>query len=186
MTIGLQGTWFVSVKSKSASWAQRFVIEGAKQHKARITLKNLLETVVLPRKVADVRLRIRGYDTSGDLVAGAEDEVMLHVDEMPATGDIASILVPGETDFTGCALIELPSDTSPLEVKLRAVDIDGYLNSWSLSAVKGSNVTVGLTDTATSAAPGGAYPARLSTSCMSGHQNGCPPAPIPTGTSLSA
>lgn len=29
MTIGLQGTWSVSVKSKSASWAQRFVIEGS-------------------------------------------------------------------------------------------------------------------------------------------------------------
>ena len=29
MTIGLQGTWSVSVKSKSAAWPQRFTIEGS-------------------------------------------------------------------------------------------------------------------------------------------------------------
>ena len=29
MTIGLQGTWSVSVTTKDASWAQRFVIEGS-------------------------------------------------------------------------------------------------------------------------------------------------------------
>ena len=29
MTIGLQGTWIVSVKTKSAAWAQQFTIEGS-------------------------------------------------------------------------------------------------------------------------------------------------------------
>ena len=29
MAIGLQGTWSVSVASKNAAWAQRFIIEGS-------------------------------------------------------------------------------------------------------------------------------------------------------------
>ena len=129
--------------------------------KARVRLLDLLNTVSLPRKLADVSFRIRGYDAAGNFVPGTWDRIDLRVDEAPATGDIASILVPGDTEFDECALIQLPSDTSPLQVKLRALDPDGFLNSWSLTAVKGSNQGVGLIDGATSAAPGGAFPGEV-------------------------
>jgi hypothetical protein len=55
-------------------------------------------------------------------------------------------------------MLTLPTDTTSLNVRLRALDPDGFLRNWSLSAVKGSNHPVGLTDNATAAAPGGAYP----------------------------
>jgi hypothetical protein len=122
--------------------------------KARLRLIDLLNTVALPRRVGDVAFIIRGYDASGNHVPGTYDYIKLHVDEERATGDIASVLVPGETDFEGCALIELPSDTSPLEVKLRALDPDGFLNSWSLTAVKGSNHAVSLSGGTSGAFPG--------------------------------
>jgi hypothetical protein len=126
--------------------------------KARVSLLSLLNTVSLPRKVGDVAFVIRGYDSAGNFVPGTWDRIDLHVDEQRATGDIASILVPGEIEFDGCALIQLPSDTSPLEFKLRALDPDGFLNKWWLTAIKGSNQSVGLIDGSTAAAPGGVYP----------------------------
>ena len=55
-------------------------------------------------------------------------------------------------------MLTLPSDTTPLLAKLRAIDPDGFLRDWALTAVKGSNHAVGLTDSATAAPPGGAYP----------------------------
>jgi hypothetical protein len=132
-----------------------------RHRKAKVRLRDLLNTVPLARKVAKVTLRIHGYDSTGNFVPGTYDKVELRVDEEKATGDIASILVPGETEFNECALIQLPSDNSPLEFKLRALDPDGFLRSWSLTAVKGSNTPVGLIDAATSAAPGGVYPGEI-------------------------
>lgn len=129
--------------------------------KARLRLIDLLNTVSLPRKVADVWLRIRGYDSANSFVAGTYDIIRLQVDEERATGDIASILVPGSPGFDACALLELPSDATPLEVKLRALDPDGFLSSWSLRAIKGSNTAVGLLDTATAAAPAGSFPGEI-------------------------
>ena len=116
---------------------------------------------LVARQVADVTFRIRGYDSAGNYVANTQDTLTLRVDEMPATGDIASILVPGETDLGGCALLELPSDNGPLNVRLRAVDADGFLAAWSLTAVKGSNETVGLVDGATALPPGESFPGAI-------------------------
>ncbi|MFW2382932.1 MAG: hypothetical protein ACN4GZ_14345 [Acidimicrobiales bacterium] len=125
---------------------------------ARISLDSLLNTVPLERRVANMWFQIQGYDASGDPVPGTIQEEMLRVDDQPTIGDIASIVVPGETGPDDCALLNLPSDTTPLEVRLRAIDPDGFMQSWSLTATRGSNKTVGLTDVATAAPPRGSYP----------------------------
>jgi hypothetical protein len=133
----------------------------AEHRKARVNLGTLLDTVPLARRIADVWFVIRGYDSSGNYVPGTYDSIKLRVDDQPTTGDIASIVVPGETDLDGCALLHLPSDTTPLEVKLRALDPDGFMTMWSLRAIRGSNQPVGLTDVVTAAAPGGSYPGEI-------------------------
>lgn len=128
------------------------------QHrKARVNLASLL-TPGLERKVENVWFVIRGYDASGAYVPGTYDWIKLRVDAQPATGDIASIVVPGGADPGECGMLTLPSDGTPLSVRLRALDPDGFLRTWSLRAWKGSNTLVGLTDSATAAPPGGAYP----------------------------
>jgi hypothetical protein len=125
--------------------------------KARVNLASLLSPG-LPRKVEDLHFIIRGYDASGNYVPNTYDYIKLRVDAQPATGDIASIVVPGGSDPGDCGMLTLPSDTTPLEVRLRALDPDGFLHSWGLSAVKGSNQAVGLVDAGTALPPGGAYP----------------------------
>lgn len=125
--------------------------------KARVNLASLL-TPGLPRRVEDVRFIIRGYDEDGNYVPSTYDYIKLRVDAQPATGDIASIIVPGGGDPGECGMLTLPTDTTPLEVKLRALDPDGFLRNWSLSAVKGSNDPVGLIDSGTASPPGGSYP----------------------------
>jgi hypothetical protein len=128
------------------------------QHrKARVNLASLL-TPGLPRDVENVWFVIRGYDNNGDFVPGTYDFIMLRVDNEESTGDIDSITVPGGGDPGDCGMLTLPTDTTSLNVRLRALDPDGFLYNWSLSAVKGSNHPVGLTDNATAAAPGGTYP----------------------------
>ncbi len=128
------------------------------QHrKARVNLAALL-TPGLERRVEDVRFVIRGYDADGNLVPGTYDSILLRVDAEVSLGDIGSIIVPGSPDPGDCGMLTLPSDTTPLDVRLRVLDPDGFLRSWSLSAVKGANQAVGLTDNATAAPPGGAYP----------------------------
>jgi hypothetical protein len=125
--------------------------------KARVNLVSLL-TPGLARMVENVWFVIRGYDSSGDFVPGTYDSIMLRVDAEPSTGDIDAITVPGGADPGDCGMLTLPTDTTSLNVRLRALDPDGFLRNWSLSAVKGSNNPVGLTDNATAAAPGGTYP----------------------------
>ena len=128
------------------------------QHrKIRVNLAGLLPPD-LPRKVDEVRFFIRGWDGRGALVTGTSDIIRLHVDAERATGDIASITVPGGADPGDCGMLTLPSDTTPLTVRLRALDPDGFLWRWSLSAVRGSNTSVGLTDGATGSPPGETYP----------------------------
>lgn len=134
------------------------------QHrKARVNLKTLLPADLEPA-VEDIWFVIRGYDSKGDYVPGTYDWIMLRVDESRSDGDIASIVVPGQPDPGDCALLELPSDTSPLAIRLRALDTDGFLEAWSLTAWKGSNHLVGLTDTSTAAAPAGAFPGAVADS----------------------
>lgn len=125
--------------------------------KARVNLVSLLSPD-LPRPVDDVWFVIRGYDATGNYVSGTYDYIKLRVDGSRSTGDIESITVPGEPDPGECAMLELPLDTSPLEVKLRALDPDGFLRDWRLRVIKGSNTHVGLVDASTSAAPGGSFP----------------------------
>jgi hypothetical protein len=132
------------------------------QHrKARVNLASLL-TPDLERKVENVWFVIRGYDAGGAFVPGTYDAIMLRVDAQPSTGDIESITVPGEPDPGNCAMLTLPSDTTPLNIRLRARDPDGFLRNWSLTAVKGSNQAVGLTDNASAAPPQGTFPGYVS------------------------
>lgn len=124
--------------------------------KARVTVESYLPAT-LPRPVGTVSFRIRGYDAGGNPVAGTSDTVALLVDDAPATGEIGSITVAGGADPGDCALLELPAAGTPLDIRLRATDPDGFLAAWSLSAVRGSNHPVGLIDGATSAPVGGDY-----------------------------
>ena len=127
------------------------------QHrKAKVYLKAMLGD--LDPAIEDVWFVIRGYDSNGNYVSGTYDWIKLRVDEEEAEGDIASIVVPGQPDPGDCALLELPNDNTPLAVRLRALDAEGFLAGWWLKAWKGSNNLVGLTDTATAAPPAGAYP----------------------------
>lgn len=124
--------------------------------KARVGLGSLLGD--LDPAIEDIWFVIRGYDSDGNYVSGTYDWIKLRVDEERAKGDIASIVVPGQPDPGDCALLELPTDTTPLAVRLRALDAEGFLSGWWLQAWKGSNHLVGLTDSATAAPPAGSYP----------------------------
>ena len=124
--------------------------------KARVNVASYLPGT-LARSVGTVSFRIRGFDAAGNPVAGAYDTVTMLVDNEPATGEIESIAVAGGGDPGDCALLEIPSAGAPLDIRLRATDPDGFLDAWSLTAVRGSNHAVGLVDGATSGPVGGAY-----------------------------
>lgn len=85
-----------------------------------------------------VEFKLEGYDASGERVPGAEDVVKLYLDNHASTGAIASITYGSQT-FDECALIELPAANSPLTIKLRVDDPEGFLSSYALSVYHGSN-----------------------------------------------
>jgi hypothetical protein len=101
--------------------------------------------------------RIRGYDKDGERVSTTTDSQKLLIDLGPAGGMIDSIQVPGAIPSEDCALIELPTAGTPLEIKLKADDLEGFLATWNVTAVRGSNNPIGLIDQATAAPVGQAY-----------------------------
>jgi hypothetical protein len=125
--------------------------------KVRVNLGSLLPAGP-GRQVADVRFRIWGWDEHGNYVSGTYDSLRLRVDAASAYGDIAAITVPDGEDPGECGMLVLPSDDTALEVRLRALDPEGFLRDWKLTAVRGSNQAIGLTDTGTAAPPAGDYP----------------------------
>jgi hypothetical protein len=128
---------------------------GVEHRKVRIAVQNHISPGPSGRRIGHLWLRIRGFDASGNPVPLAADTIKLFVDDQPAVGDIASVTLPGGPDPGGCALIELPTNTTPLHVRLRATDADGFLDAWSLSVIRGSNEDLGqlADDTYTNTSP---------------------------------
>ncbi|GBD83978.1 hypothetical protein BMS3Abin02_00362 [bacterium BMS3Abin02] len=126
---------------------------GVQHLKARLNVADYLPAG-LERRVGKVWFRIRGYDVSRQVVPGATDVVGLYVDMEPAVGDIASVSLPGQGDLGDCTMVNLPTAGAALNVRLRATDADGFLAAWSLRAIRGSNVAIGLTGDVSDAYPG--------------------------------
>lgn len=143
---------YENIESDKDEWALE-----VQYRKVRVNLASLLPADP-EHRVADVQFRIRGYDEDGQYVAGTYDRVKLRVDTVPAFGDIASITVPGGENPGECGMLVLPSDTTPLVARQRALDPAGFLRGWSLRAVRGSNTAVGPTDTTTANPPAGEFP----------------------------
>ncbi|MCP9470518.1 MAG: hypothetical protein NNA31_11030 [Nitrospira sp.] len=93
-----------------------------------------------------VDFKIEGYSETGDKVAGAEDTIRLCIDNRPVTGDIAGVQMgavsPGE-----CALFELASPNAALTVRFKVDHPGGFLQSYGLAVVRGSNTNVPVSDT---------------------------------------
>lgn len=91
-----------------------------------------------------VHFRIQGYDATGEKVPGAVDTFKLLIDQVWSTGDIDFVKLVGGTDPGECALLELPSVGAPLVVRYRVRDPEGFLRSFSLTVLRGSNHPVGI------------------------------------------
>jgi hypothetical protein len=85
------------------------------------------------------QFRIQGYDTAGNLVAGADDTINLFIDNNCAFFDIASVSLLGASG-SDCALFNLPSNNlaAPLTVQYRADQFAGFMDSYGLTVRKGN------------------------------------------------
>jgi len=122
--------------------------------------KLFLNTRLYQPVSGDVRFRIQGYDASNNPVPGADDEFKLLVDNRLSTGAIEFVRLPGTSDPGDCALIDLPSNTAPLEVRYRVVDPEGFLRSWGLGVARGPGTNVPISGAGISGAYVNASPFR--------------------------
>jgi hypothetical protein len=95
-----------------------------------------------------VWFKIEGYAADGEKVTGAEDSVYLLIDNHPATGLIDYVKL-GTEDPGECALFDLPAAGSPLTVRYKVTDVEGFMAEYSLYVYRGSNTFVPTRDTAT-------------------------------------
>ncbi len=93
-----------------------------------------------------VDFKIEGYNNAGDRVAGAEDTIRLYIDNRPVTGDISGITM-GATVLGECALFEMTSPNSALTARFKVDQPGGFVQSYSLSVIRGSNTSVPVSDT---------------------------------------
>jgi hypothetical protein len=86
-------------------------------------------------------------DRRHQAVPGAEDTFALYIDNSFSTGAIEFVefvRVPGEPDPGDCALLQLPSNTTPIEVRYRVDDPEGFLKSYQLRVARGPGSAVGI------------------------------------------
>lgn len=86
-----------------------------------------------------VQFEIQGYDAAGNFVVGATDSVLLYIDNTPVQVDLDSVQMG--TQLGGkCALFHLSGEDDPavLTVRFKAVQHQGFLNSYGLSVRKGN------------------------------------------------
>ncbi len=98
-----------------------------------------------------VLFKIEGYTAAGNKVAGAEDTIRLYIDNRPVEGDVDNLkmidpvtleeIAPGE-----CGLFDLPALNHPLIVRFRADHPGGFMQSYSLGVIRGSNTPVPVSD----------------------------------------
>ena len=94
-----------------------------------------------------VYYRIQGYDSTGNKVPGAFDHFQLYIDNVWSKGEIDYVKLVGETDPGECALIDLLANNTPLQVRYRVRDLEGFLSSFNLQVFRGSNTSVPITGT---------------------------------------
>lgn len=99
-----------------------------------------------------VSFRIQGYDASGEKVPGANDEFKLFIDNLWSSGDVDFVKLVGGADPGECALLELAEADSPLQVRYRVRDLEGFLDAYNLKVFRGSNTPVGINGTPISGA----------------------------------
>jgi len=114
--------------------------------KARLSSAYYENLLYLPEQnPRTVEFWIEGYDSTGKKVPGADDKIKLYLDNRPITGDIASIsmggVAPGE-----CGLFDLPTPNATLTVRFRVHQPGGFVNSYSLSVLRGSATPVAVQD----------------------------------------
>jgi hypothetical protein len=93
-----------------------------------------------------VEFKLEGYNPAGDKVAGAQDNIMLCIDNRAINGDIASVsmgaVAPGE-----CALFELTAANAALTVRFKVDQPGGFVQTYTLDVIRGSNTSVPVSDT---------------------------------------
>jgi len=100
--------------------------------------KLFLNTALYQPSSGLATFRIQGYDAANNLVAGAVDTFTLLIDNHLSTGTIEFVRLPGTTDPGDCALIDLPNNTAPLEVRYRMEDPEGFILSYGLGVTRGA------------------------------------------------
>jgi hypothetical protein len=94
-----------------------------------------------------LQFRIEGYDSAGNPVSGAQDNLILYIDNSPADGAIESIslggFAPGE-----CGLFDLPTPDAALTLKFNADQPAGHLQKYEVKVWRGSSHSMDLTGTA--------------------------------------
>ncbi len=97
-----------------------------------------LHTWVYQSVAGAVEYKIEGFDAVGEKVTGAEDTVKLCIDNHYSTGRIDPIKLggfePGE-----CGLFHIPAPSSPLTVRFKATDAEGFMQQYALNVYWGSN-----------------------------------------------
>jgi hypothetical protein len=90
------------------------------------------------RQYGSVTFYIEGYDENGVRVAGAEDRIMLYIDNNGPNFDIESVTM-GTQHGGDCALFNLGGVLdAPLTVKFRALQLEGFLDTYALKVRKGN------------------------------------------------
>ena len=95
-----------------------------------------------------VEFKIEGFDASGEKVPGALDTIRMFIENTWSDGDIDYVKL-GTEDPGECALLELPAVDSPLTVRYRVINNEGFLNKYSLNVYRGSDKDVATVNTAT-------------------------------------
>lgn len=95
-----------------------------------------------------VQFQIQGYDAAGMQVSGASDEITLYVDNTLPTLQIASVEMGTQTGGD-CALFSQTGEPDPakLKVRFKALQDQGFLNSYTLWVRKGNIGSIPITTT---------------------------------------
>lgn len=103
--------------------------------------KIILSSWIYTTEPGSVEFKIVGYDKDHEKVPGAVDTIKLYIDNKLSTGDIESIKL-GSIDPGECAYFTLPTEGSPLTVKYRVTDEEGFMAEYALNVYRGSNTHV--------------------------------------------
>ncbi len=93
-----------------------------------------------------VDFRIEGYDSAGNKVSGADDMVTLYIDNTGPDFTISEVTM-ASTPGGDCALFTVPAaaPATPLTVKFKANQLQGFMHDYGLSVRKGNIGGFGIT-----------------------------------------